>query len=90
MAKNRIFFMCSTVIEVDELMAKEFVKNGMGKFREDAHIMNEALFGSGVDILAYPTYDEWKEFSKDVDHKVVGDFNVANYVANRLGTKWSN
>jgi hypothetical protein len=62
----------------------------MGQFRDGARIMNEALSGSGVDVLAYPTYEEWQESNKDVEHRVVGDFNVAGKVAAKLGATWKN
>lgn len=94
MTKTRVFFMCSTVIEVDDEIAKAIVKNNMGQFRDSATapIMDAALFGSGVDVLAYPTYEEWKEYecNKDVPHRVVGDFNVADKVAAKLGKHWVN
>lgn len=71
--KYRVFFMCSTVIEVEKDVAYGMVKEKMGQFRESAHVMDEALFGSGVSVLAYPTYAEWKEDHPDVEHRVVGD-----------------
>ena len=84
MAKARVFFMCSTVVEVDDEVAKAIVKNNEGQFRDSAPVMDDALFGSGIDVLAYPTYEEWKEYNKDIPHRVVGDFNVADKVAARL------
>ena len=82
--KYRVFFMCSTVIEVEKEVAYGIVKEGMGKFRGDARIMDGALFGSGVSVLAYPTYAEWKEDCPDVEHRVVGDFNVMDEVGAKL------
>ena len=82
--KARVFFMCSTVIEVDESVANDMVKEGSGKFREAAPIMNEALLGSGVSVLAYPTYEEWKEDHPDIEHRVVGDLNVMDKVEAKL------
>jgi hypothetical protein len=85
MAKHRVFFMCSTVIEVTEDIAKQIVLDGEGRFREDSPVMDEVLKNSGVGVLAYPTYKEWKEDHPDVEHQVVGDFNVAKKVSAKLG-----
>jgi len=82
--KVRVFFICSTVIEVDESVANGMVKEGSGRFREAAAIMDESLFGSGVSVLAYPAYEEWKEDHPGIEHRVVGDFNVMNKVEAKL------
>lgn len=79
-----VFFMCSTVVEVDDDLGKEILQKRLGRLREEYPLMDEVLQDTVIAILAFPTYQEWREVMPRRPHKILANYNVFQAVSGRL------